>query len=114
MGGTRRARVEVGHTGRRHRNDPQIAHALSNLAGAYQQKSDYAQAESLYRRALAMREKNFGAEHYEIAVNLNNLAALCHATRRTKEAKRLYTRALTIKEKLDARIDDVYHETFDD
>ena len=57
-------------------------------------------SEPLYRRALEIFEREYGHEHYEIAVNLNNLAALKQAQGRLDEAERLYCRALWIKEKL--------------
>ena len=40
-------------------------------------KGQYATAEPLYQRALAITEKAFGPEHPNIAKSLNNLALLC-------------------------------------
>ncbi len=37
-------------------------HRLNNLAGLYERKAGYAEAEPLYKRALAMREKALGPE----------------------------------------------------
>jgi len=53
-----------------------------------------------YRRALSIFERTYGAEHYEIAVNLNNLGAAAAARGRTGEAEQSYQRALQVKEKL--------------
>jgi tetratricopeptide (TPR) repeat protein len=55
---------------------------------------------ALHYRALAIFERAYGPEHYEIAVNLNNLGALKHAQGKSEEAEQLYRRALAIKEKL--------------
>ena len=51
------------------------------------------------RRALAINEKSFGAEHPKVAIALNNLASLLQATNRLAEAEPLMRRALAIDEK---------------
>jgi hypothetical protein len=58
-----------------------------------------AEAEPLYRRALAITENSFGPEHPNVAAGLNNLARLLRETDRLAEAAPLYRRALAIKEK---------------
>jgi tetratricopeptide (TPR) repeat protein len=60
----------------------------------------YDESEAIYRRALAVFEKTFGPEHYEVASNLHNLAAVLCARGDLDEAEKLYRRALAIKEKL--------------
>jgi hypothetical protein len=57
------------------------------------------QAEDLYRRALAMKEKLLGPEHPDVAVTLNNLATLYRSQDRLEEAKGLYRRCLSIFKK---------------
>jgi tetratricopeptide (TPR) repeat protein len=57
------------------------------------------EAESLYRRALAIDEKSYGPEHSRVAIDLNNLASLLQATNRLGEAEPLMRRALAIDEK---------------
>jgi len=57
------------------------------------------QAEDLYRRALAMKEKLLGPEHPDVAVTLNNLATVCRSQDRLEEAKGLYRRCLSIFKK---------------
>jgi CHAT domain-containing protein/tetratricopeptide (TPR) repeat protein len=57
------------------------------------------EAETLYRRALAIDEKNFGANHPRIALRLNNLGELLRTTNRFAEAEPLMRRALVIDEK---------------
>ena len=42
----------------------------------YRTQGEYAEAEPLYRRALAIREKALGPEHPDTAHGLNNLAEL--------------------------------------
>jgi tetratricopeptide (TPR) repeat protein len=60
----------------------------------------YEESEPIYRRALAIFEKTFGPEHYEVASNLHNLAAVVCARGDLSDAEQLYRRALAIKEKI--------------
>ena len=55
---------------------PNTATSLNNLALLYEAQGSYAQAEPLYKRALAIREKVLGPEHPDTAQSLNNLAGL--------------------------------------
>src|SRR5680860_1259347 len=50
------------------------------------------------RRALAIDEQSYGAEHPNVARDLNNLALLLQATNRLAEAEPLMRRALAIDE----------------
>ncbi len=50
------------------------------------------------RRALAIDEASYGADHPKIAIRLNNLAHLLQATNRLGEAEPLMRRALAIDE----------------
>ena len=59
----------------------------------------YAEAEPLFRRSLAIREKQLGADHPHVATSLNNLADLYQAMGRYAEAEPLYRRSLEIREK---------------
>jgi tetratricopeptide (TPR) repeat protein len=59
----------------------------------------YAEAEPLFRRALANFEKNLGPEHPSVATSLNNLARLLQNLGRYTEAEPLHRRALAINEK---------------
>jgi tetratricopeptide (TPR) repeat protein len=53
---------------------PSVAVSLNNLALLYQDRGDYADAEQLYRRSLAILEKALGPD-YQGALNwLNDLA----------------------------------------
>ena len=79
--------------------DPRLATSLNNLAALYRAQGKYAQAEPLYRRSLAIREKALGPEHPDVAGSLNNLAALYRAQGKYAEAEPFYRRSLTIWEK---------------
>ena len=56
--------------------DPHVASTLGNLAGLLQDSNRLEEAEALYRRALALKEKSFGPDHPNVAIPLNNLATL--------------------------------------
>ena len=56
----------------------------------------YKEAEPLMRRALAIDESSFGADHPNVAIRLNNLAHLLKATNRLGEAEPLMRRALAM------------------
>jgi tetratricopeptide (TPR) repeat protein len=57
-------------------------------------RADYAQAEPLYRRALAIDEASLGPDHPNVSSYLNNLARLLRATNRLQEAEPLMRRVL--------------------
>ena len=63
-------------------SDPQYESALYNLAGLYRRQQNYAEAESAYKRALAVSEKVHGAKHEETARLLNELALLFRSEER--------------------------------
>ena len=78
---------------------PQAA-LLLNATGVYLlERARYTDAEPLFERALAIREKALGAEHPDVAAALNNLAALYRDQGQYAEAEPLFERALAIKEK---------------
>ncbi len=58
-----------------------MAASLNNLAELYRAQGQYAQAEPLYKRSLAIVEKALGPDHPNVATSLNNLALL-YKTRR--------------------------------
>lgn len=61
--------------------------------------SDYAKAEPLLRRALAIREKALGPDHPDTATSLNNLALLYQYVGDYAKAEPLLQRALAIYRK---------------
>jgi hypothetical protein len=52
----------------------------------------YAEAESLYRRALAIEEKTLGPDHPDLSPTLSNYAVLLRQLHRKPEANELETR----------------------
>ncbi len=56
--------------------------------GAAADQGRYAEAEPLYRRALAIREQALGPEHPDVATSLNNLAALLQTRAATPRPSR--------------------------
>ena len=61
---------------------------------------NYAAAEPLFKRALAIRKKALGPEHPDTAASLNNLAGLYKDTGNYAKAEPPYKRALAIFEKV--------------
>ena len=66
-----------------------MATHLNNLALLLKATDRLAEAEALYRRALAIDEQNFGWDHPNVGTDLNNLAALLEAANRLDEAESL-------------------------
>src|SRR5262245_13278795 len=66
-----------------------VARTLRDVADECRKQGKYQQAESLYRRALAIAESTFGPDHLEISGILNNLAVLYKYTGNFDEAERL-------------------------
>ncbi|CAM9093379.1 unnamed protein product [Laminaria digitata] len=62
-------------------------------------QGNYADAEPLYTRSLAVREKVLGPEHPDVAFSLNGLAALLDSQGKYAEAEPLLKRSLAIREK---------------
>jgi tetratricopeptide (TPR) repeat protein len=79
--------------------DPRLATSLNNLALLYHARGRYAEAEPLYRRALAIWEKAQGSDHPDVATAVNNLAELYLARGRYVDAEPLLRRALALREK---------------
>src|SRR5690349_22995654 len=79
-------------------SDPQYESALYNLAGLYRRQHNYAEAESVYKRALAVSEKVHGAKHGETAALLNELALLFQEQAKFSDARALLQRALAMRE----------------
>jgi tetratricopeptide (TPR) repeat protein len=72
---------------------------LLNQAGYYLHvRGRYGEAELLYRRALAIREQQLGANHLAMATSLNNLSGLYWDQGKYGEAEQLLKSALTIWE----------------
>jgi len=80
-----------------HGDDPLILNDLGLVLNA---EAKYAEAEPLFKRALAIDEKALGPEHPQVASDLNNLAALYVHQGKYAEAEPLLKQALMIDEKV--------------
>src|SRR3989440_2742125 len=80
-------------------NQVDYSAALNNLAELYRAQGNYAQAEALYQRALAMREQVLGPRHPDTASSLNNLASLLYTQSNYKQAEALSQRELSKTER---------------
>src|SRR2546430_11818424 len=58
---------------------PNLATALSNLAGIYKAQGRYAEVEALYKRSLIIREKAFGPNQPSVVNTVDDLASLYKA-----------------------------------
>ncbi len=76
-----------------------MARSLNNLALLYQAQDKYAEAESLYKRSLAIREKALEPGHPDVALSLENYARLLRKTGRITEAAKLEARAKAVRSK---------------
>ena len=75
------------------------AMTLNHLGRVYQALGDYAEAESLYQRALSINEKALGSEDREVAQSLEYYASLLRQTARVDEAEQMAARARAIRAK---------------
>src|SRR5262249_49479203 len=91
---------------------PDIARSLSNLAVVYQRQRRFAEAELLYKSALAFREKGLPAGHPDIAWTLGNLSNLQILMQRPAESLESVRRAtaILIKRGTDATRDPSNHD----
>jgi tetratricopeptide (TPR) repeat protein len=78
---------------------PEAARILNQVGEYLNERAQYADAEPLIRRALAIREKAFGIEHASVASSLNNLAGLHYNLGKYAEAESIWKRAMAIMEK---------------
>ncbi|MFY9655733.1 MAG: tetratricopeptide repeat protein, partial [Methylocystis sp.] len=80
-------------------DNPDIAVSLNNLAQLYMHQGRYTEAETDYKRAVAIWEKSLGAESPTFATGLVNLASIYDLQGLYAEGRPLLERALAIKEK---------------
>jgi CHAT domain-containing protein len=66
----------------------------------YQAQGEFAKAEPLYKRALAITEKALGPDHPDTAISLNNLASVHQQQGELAKAEPIFIRALAITEKV--------------
>src|ERR1700732_3684769 len=72
---------------------------VANDARAARQSGNYAEAATLYKRALEIQEGTAGPESSEVATTLNNLAVLYQDASLDAQAEPLYRRSIAIWEK---------------
>jgi len=77
----------------------QDARVLSAQGRDLHNQARYAEAETHYKRALAIRERALGLNHQDVAESLTDLGILLVNQARYAEAEALYKRALAIREK---------------
>ena len=76
-----------------------MALAVSNLAAMYVAQGDGPQAAALFARALAIREKQLGVDHPDVAKTLMDYAGTLRKIGRAHEADALEGRAAAIRSK---------------
>ncbi|MDD8027137.1 MAG: tetratricopeptide repeat protein [Acidobacteriota bacterium] len=79
-----------------------VAAILNSLAVIYNAQGEYAQAEPLFKRALAIKEATLGPKHSEVVIILNNLASLYGKQGQYVNAESLFNRSLSIWEKTES------------
>jgi tetratricopeptide (TPR) repeat protein len=80
-------------------NNMDYAAGLNEVASMYRDHGKYADAERLFKHALAIHEKNHRANHPDVTWTLNKLADMYRELGKYTEAEVLYKRALEINEK---------------
>jgi tetratricopeptide (TPR) repeat protein len=73
--------------------------SLANLANFYYVQGDGAQADGVYKKALALHEKALGLEHVDLVKDLLALARVCHSEKKEADAATYYERATAIAAK---------------
>jgi eukaryotic-like serine/threonine-protein kinase len=82
-------------------NNPELARFLDRLASVALEEKDLKEAQGLYERSLALRQKALGAKHIEVAESLSGLADCAFQDGRLQEAEALYEKALAVARKPD-------------
>ena len=80
-------------------NNPAQAEAIANLANFYYVQGAGGQADELYKKSLALHEKNLGKEHVELVVDLVGLARVSNSQKKYAGASAYYQRAIAILKK---------------
>ncbi len=82
------------------KEDKPYALLLNNLGRVYTLLSEYDKSESLYKKALKIREEVLGENHLDTATSYNNLASLYKSKGAYAEAELLFEKALKIREEV--------------
>lgn len=79
---------------------PEDEAELADIRGLlHDAKGEPLVAKPFYEKALALREKLYGADHLIVALSLNNLAGVPLSLGKLEDARKLHERALAIREK---------------
>lgn len=76
----------------------EVAPVLDKLARVKSKMNKFQESEALYRQSCALKERVFGAEHWQVARTLNGHAQLLFAQNRLAEAKEMCLRVKSITE----------------
>ena len=87
---------ETGHVGQSFTG---VGAELNQQAAAAIDRSDFDEAERLYREALALRRERLGPDHLDVALSLGNLAWVRQWQGQYDEAETLHREALAIRRK---------------
>jgi tetratricopeptide (TPR) repeat protein len=79
---------------------PEAARLMHQVGTYLDDHAHYIEAEALFQRALAIRERVLGSEHPDTASSLNNLAILYSKRGEDTQAEALFQRALAIRERV--------------
>jgi tetratricopeptide (TPR) repeat protein len=77
-------------------NGLKAAEALTDLGVIYDQTLRFTEAESAYKRSLAIREKAYGPSDMAVATTVNDMANLYKDQKKYAEAEPMYKRAIDI------------------
>ena len=80
-------------------DDVRLATSLNELGLVYRAQGKYAEAEPLFKRALAILDRALGPKHPDVALVLKNYAALLRKTGHSGEATMMGLRAKAIRAK---------------
>lgn len=79
---------------------PEAIRLLDRCGQYLYQRAQYADAETLYRQALEIREQVLGPEHLDVAISLRNLTTLYWDQGKFVQAEPLFLRSLSIREQV--------------
>jgi tetratricopeptide (TPR) repeat protein len=80
-------------------DNPAQAEAIVNLANFYYVQGAGDRADELYKKSLALHEKNLGKEHVDLVVDLVGLARVSSSQKKYADASAYYQRAIAILKK---------------
>jgi tetratricopeptide (TPR) repeat protein len=89
-----------------HGNDPALVHALDFLGALCQDRKRDAEAETAWRRALALRLRELGPDHPEVLDTSDKLAAALREQKKFDEAEKLLKKTLSKREEYRGSKDD--------